>query len=83
MCFSSRLVLNPIRKPGLLCWPDRKAKVPYLYNASIKRFVSYDDEQSVKAKCRYVKKEDLAGVMFWEYFSDPNAYLLGEIEREL
>ncbi|MBD2753260.1 glycoside hydrolase family 18 protein [Spirosoma validum] len=62
---------------------DRKAKAPYLYNASLKRFVSYDDEQSVKEKCRYVKKKGLAGVMFWEYFSDPKTYLLSEIDREL
>ncbi|WP_041258355.1 glycoside hydrolase family 18 protein [Fibrella aestuarina] len=60
---------------------DRRAKAPYLYNASLQRFVSYDDEQSVKAKCRYVAKNDLAGVMFWEYFSDPKAYLLGTIDR--
>lgn len=61
---------------------DRKAKAPYLYNASLKRFVSYDDEQSVKEKCRYVKKKGLAGVMFWEYFSDPKTYLLSEIDRQ-
>lgn len=60
---------------------DRRAKAPYLYNASLKRFVSYDDEQSVKAKCRYVQKNGLAGVMFWEYFNDPKAYLLSEIDR--
>ena len=62
---------------------DRRAKAPYLYNANLKRFVSYDDEQSVKAKCRYVQKNGLAGVMFWEYFNDPKAYLLGEIDRQL
>lgn len=62
---------------------DRRAKAPYLYNAALRRFVSYDDEQSVKAKCRYVKKHDLAGMMFWEYFNDPKAYLLSTIDREL
>lgn len=73
------LLTNPAYKRH---W-DRKAKAPYLYNADLKRFVSYDDEQSVKAKCRYVKKKGLAGVMFWEYFSDPKGYLLSEIDREL
>ncbi len=61
---------------------DRRAKAPYLYNADLKRFVSYDDERSVKAKCEYVKKRGLAGVMFWEYFSDPKTYLLSEIDRQ-
>lgn len=62
---------------------DRRAKAPYLYNADLKRFVSYDDEKSVKAKCRYVKKNGLAGVMFWEYFNDPKAYLLTEVDRQI
>lgn len=62
---------------------DRRAKAPYLYNATLNRFVSYDDEQSVKAKCRYVRKKGLAGVMFWEYFSDPKAYLLNAIDQQL
>jgi chitinase len=73
------LLTNPAYKRH---W-DRKAKAPYLYNANLKRFVSYDDEQSVKAKCRYVKKKGLAGVMFWEYASDPKGYLLGEIDMKL
>lgn len=73
------LLTNPAYKRH---W-DRRAKTPYLYNANLKRFVSYDDEESVKAKCRYVQKHGLAGVMFWEYFSDPKAYLLTEIDRQL
>ncbi|MCX6217040.1 glycoside hydrolase family 18 protein [Spirosoma sp.] len=73
------LLTNPAYKRH---W-DRRAKAPYLYNADLKRFVSYDDEKSVKAKCDYVKKNGLAGVMFWEYFSDQKMYLLDEINREL
>ncbi|GAB3019443.1 glycoside hydrolase family 18 protein [Spirosoma pulveris] len=73
------LLTNPAYKRH---W-DRRAKAPYLYNGDLKRFVSYDDEKSVKAKCDYVKKNGLAGVMFWEYFSDPKAYLLDEINRQL
>lgn len=73
------LLTNPAYKRY---W-DRKAKAPYLYNADLKRFVSYDDEESVRAKCRYVKKKGLAGVMFWEYFNDPQMYLLNEINKGL
>jgi len=60
---------------------DKRAKAPYLFNAGQKKFVSYDDEESVRLKCQYVKKKGLAGVMFWEYFSDPKGYLLDEIDR--
>ncbi len=72
-----------LNNPAYKRYWDRRAKAPYLYHADLKRFVSYDDEQSVRAKCRYVRKNGLAGVMFWEYFSDPKAYLLDEITRSL
>ena len=58
---------------------DKKASAPYLFNKDSKVFITYDDEKSVKLKCKYVKKNKLAGVMFWEYFSDPKGYLLTTI----
>lgn len=61
---------------------DEKAKAPYLYNATDNLFISYDDEESVKQKCKYVKEHHLAGVMFWEYFADEKEYLLKEINRD-
>ncbi len=62
---------------------DKKAKAPYLFNATDKKFVSFDSERSVKYKCRYVTKHKLAGVMFWEYSSDPKEYLLTAINKYL
>lgn len=62
---------------------DRKAKAPYLFNATEKKFVSYDNERSVKYKCRYVIKHQLGGVMFWEYSSDPKLYLLTAVNQYL
>jgi len=63
-------------------WDD-KAKAPYLIGLEYGTITTYDDEQSVKEKCRYVLKNNMAGVMFWEYFSDPKEYLLDEINKEL
>lgn len=62
---------------------DEAAKAPYLYNFYKGVFVTYDDEESVKAKCEYVKENGLAGVMFWEYSSDPKGYLLNAIDGVL
>lgn len=72
-----------IKVNGYKAYRDRKAKAPYLYNASTREFVTYDDEWSVKKKCRYVRNKDMGGVMFWEYSSDPKGYLLDEINRVL
>lgn len=68
---------------GFVRYWDNVAKAPYLFNAEKKIFITYDDEQSVKAKCDYIKKHRLAGAMFWEYFSDPKEYLLRVLNKEL
>ena len=60
---------------------DRRAKAPYLWHRKQHIFITYDDERSVREKCRYVQKHGLAGVMFWEYSSDPKGYLLGSIHQ--
>lgn len=72
-----------IGQAGFRSYWDRKAKAPYLFQKEEKKFISYENERSVKEKCRYVKKYKLGGVMFWEYFSDPKGYLLTVINRKL
>jgi len=62
---------------------DRTAKAAYLFSPHDKQFVTFDDEWSVKHKCRYVRKHKLAGIMFWEYSSDEKGYLLEEINKKL
>jgi chitinase len=59
-------------------WDD-KASVPYLYNPQQQIFVSYEDPESLAAKCRFVESTQLGGVMFWEYSNDPSGTLLGTI----
>jgi chitinase len=65
-----------VNKNGFVRYWDEKANAPYLFNKEKKIFITYDDEESVKEKCKYVKDNDLAGVMFWEYNSDKKEYLL-------
>jgi chitinase len=68
-----------VNKNGYNQYWDAAAKAPYLFNPEKKIFISYDDERSVKEKCKYVKRHHLAGAMFWEYFSDRKEYLLKTI----
>lgn len=62
---------------------DASASVPYLYNAAERIFVSYEDPESVAAKCKYVVSRQLGGVMFWEYEGDPSGALLRAIDDSL
>jgi len=72
-----------VNKKGFKEYRDKVAKVPYLVNETTKQVLSYDDEESVREKCKYVLANKMGGVMFWEYTSDPKNYLLNEIDRSL
>ena len=72
-----------INQNGYTKYYDKKAKAPYLFNPETRVFITYEDEKTVKAKCKYIIKNKLAGIFFWEYFSDPKGYLLSEINADL
>ncbi len=59
-----------INKNGFVQYFDSTAAAPYLWNVDSGTFVTFDNTGSFKLKCEYVKKEGLAGVMFWEYKGD-------------
>lgn len=64
---------NYINKNGYKRYFDSKSKVPYLFNGSV--FISYDDEDSIKEKLDYVSKNNIGGIMFWEFSGDKNKTL--------
>ncbi|HWB24298.1 MAG TPA: glycoside hydrolase family 18 protein [Chitinophagaceae bacterium] len=70
-----------VNKRGFVRYWDTAAHAPYLFNEARKIFITYDDEESVKDKCEYAMQHGLAGVMFWEYFSDKKEYLLKTIDN--
>jgi chitinase len=67
-------------KNGFIRSWDPVASAPYLYNPQSKVFVSYDDSESIAAKCKYVVDHGLGGVMFWDYESDPTGVLLDAVD---
>lgn len=70
-----------IGQKGFVRYWDENAQAPYLFNDSTKHFISYDDETSVRIKSKYVLYNQLGGVMFWEYSSDPKGYLLKIVHK--
>ena len=70
-------------KNGFVRYFDPVASAPYLYNAEKQIFVSYDDPESLKLKCKYVLSHKLAGVMFWDYESDSSGALLDALNEGL
>jgi len=63
-----------IDKNGFTRYWDDDAKAPFLFNGS--SLISYDDPESIRLKCKYLKREGLRGIMYWEHGSDPSRRLL-------
>lgn len=62
---------------------DPVARAPFLWNAEAGTFVSFDDEQSLAEKARYVRDNSLGGIMYWEQSHDPEQVLVTAIATEL
>lgn len=62
---------------------DEKAAAPYLFSAKDSTWITYEDPESMKAKMEFVKKNNLAGAMFWELSEDNTGQLLNVINEEL
>ena len=62
---------------------DGASQAPYLWNPERRVFISYDDPESLRIKCRYIRDKGLAGAMFWEYYADQSGALLGTLFEEL
>ena len=66
-------------------WND-VAQVPYLYSPAARRFISYDDPQSMRVKMDFANQRGLGGAMFWELSEDtvvPATSLMDTIYQSL
>jgi len=77
------LIMETMLNHGFTRYWDPIALVPYLYSQEKQIFVSYEDPKSLDAKCEYVLKHRLGGVMFWDYSGDPSGTLLRAINESL
>ena len=62
---------------------DNTSMAPYIYDSSTRVWITYDDPESIKAKCEYVKDNNLGGVMFWDYGEDQTYQLIYAIHDNL
>lgn len=73
---------------------DTTSSVPYLVNQTTNHLITYDDERSIQAKCQWLKKKNLGGVIIWALGQDRSdslqpllrlvgRELLGEEERKI
>jgi chitinase len=79
----AELVQKFIGRNGFVRKWDRQAQAPFLWNASTRAFITYDDPQSIAIKAEYVRKHRLGGMMFWELSQDSRGELLDAIVNGL
>lgn len=67
---------------GWVKYWDDVCKQPYLVNTGTQQMITYDDEDAILEKCKYVKANGLKGAMIWELSrgfipgaTDPNPLL--------
>ena len=51
------------------CW-DSVAQVPYLADHEGNLVCTYENPESIAAKCNFIKQKGLLGIMYWEYNAD-------------
>lgn len=73
-----------LKDPSFKPYWDALAHASFSYSASRKEFASYDNEQSIQAKARFVNEWGLGGMMAWKMGSDdPEDRVLEYMKRYL
>ena len=62
---------------------DRESRVPYLYNAATKEFLTYDDPQSIREKVDFINNEGYGGAIIWDLSGDTPEHELGNIVKDV
>ena len=51
-------------------YTDPVSKVPYMYNASTKQFLTYEDENSLQERINYINQNGYGGLIVWDASGD-------------
>jgi len=78
-----QIVKTRLHAPGWERHWDAEAQVPFLWNPAERRFIAYDDPQSLAIKADYVKRNGLGGIMYWEHQLDLDDQLLDVLDHAL
>lgn len=75
----STIVSTYLTNPNYQEYWDSDCQVPYLYNATEKIFVTYDNPTSIALKIKYAADNGFAGVMYWQDAQDSDDVLFDAI----
>lgn len=70
----ANIAANYLNSSGFSSYYSSNSRVPWLFNGST--FITYENEQSIAEKAKYIKDNGVSGAMIWELSQDPNKILL-------
>jgi chitinase len=62
--------LDSMQQQGYVYYWDDTAKAPYMFNKTLNKLLSYDNERSISLKTKYAMDKGLNGIMFWQLSED-------------
>ena len=62
---------------------DSESLAPIMVDYTNKVAITYDDPESIRAKCDFINDNDYGGIMFWSYGEDLTYSLLSVINDEM
>lgn len=79
----TRIAQNYLSKigDGVIYYWDNECCAPYLFVEEDMMFITYENEKSIKEKCKYVDEEGLGGIMIWEIGEDETGTLMKAVNR--
>ncbi|HJV64038.1 MAG TPA: glycoside hydrolase family 18 protein [Albitalea sp.] len=80
---ASEIQTQMVDRNGYVRHWNEAAKVPFLYRAENGEFVTYEDQESLRAKLRFLRRRGLGGAMFWEITGDRRQLLLDTLAHDL
>jgi len=80
--YSYRMIADSIQAKTFISYWDQGAKASYVWRKKDSLFITYESVKSLKEKIDFVKKEEMGGLMFWEFNAD-NGELLKTISDNL
>ncbi|VEU83132.1 glycoside hydrolase family 18 protein [Acholeplasma hippikon] len=76
-------IVQIMNNPDYITAYDERASVPYIYKTDGTEFISFDNPRSIAEKAQWIKREGLAGLMFWEYGTDTTNILLEALKESM
>ena len=77
-----RDIIEYAKRHELVLCRDEIARSPFYLDAKMQPAIMFDDETSIREKCRYAREKKLGGVSVWQSLGDDDSFTLSRATAE-